>query len=251
MAMLCYFQPEVGSTLNRREISSASVRDSCPACGKLNTALRDKRLYYHCFKPRCQHVYRKVAKVEELEEEDLDPWTIVSAPIRTPQDVEDEAEIEISSGSISWTAPTSASSSSAAFRPEIFKRVQYLTQWEDRLESRRSLRKSFGHFGLWRVRLNEGWARDAYNQMKYSIFELVKGASKTHRAPQDRFLTFILRARLARMQVHASSSCAIMTRSRGEYQNMLKVWPGSTPTHALQWPRLNILLCDRWRIYRF
>jgi hypothetical protein len=101
---------------------------------------------------RCQLIYRIVIDVSDVNDKDLDQWVIHDSEISL-QDLDAEDKDDRNHGHSNDIENVAEQNllpvEGFADGPEIFKRVRFLSRWEDLGESRGSLVRSFGNVHIW------------------------------------------------------------------------------------------------------
>jgi len=178
-----------GDWISEDEHSKKKNENKCRRCGHVNVVV-DSDVDVTC--QRCQLIYRIVIDVSDVDEKRLNEWVAHQCrlDIRNhgqthdqTHEGEDEDDIhdqthegedkddihDRHSKNIETLVEENLSrSESLVDGPDIFKRVKFLTRWEDRYESRGNLWTTIGNIHLWSTS-SQGVASMAGFQMLVSI----------------------------------------------------------------------------------
>lgn len=141
-----------------------------PACRLLFLSVTELvKLTSDSLNGRCQLIYRTVIDMSDADDNYLDEWMKHRRKlvIRDDGDDDEEDNYDEQYSNIDALA-RKALSKSLVDGPEIFKRVKFLSRWEDRRESRGSLLVTVGDMTLWSSS-SQGVAGMANFQLKVSI----------------------------------------------------------------------------------
>ncbi|KAF2430873.1 hypothetical protein EJ08DRAFT_697081 [Tothia fuscella] len=163
--------------------SRETSENKCPSCQHVNV-IDDLNVEVTCQNQRCQLIYRIVVDVSDTSEEYLDECVSRSYQrnIFNRNKDEDEDEDENSDNYRnqdieSLTRECLSFSESIVNGPEIFKRVKFLSRWEDQLESRGSFRGIVGNIHLWGISSRSHVTTMARFQFRVAIYIHLKISS--------------------------------------------------------------------------
>lgn len=161
-----------GDWISEDEHSKKKNKSKCRRCGHLNMVV-DSDVDITC--QRCQFIYRIVIDMSDMDEKQLNDWAAHQDRLHIRNDYqthegEDEDDIhDRCSKDIETLVQEGLSRSEGPVDgPDVFKRVKFLTRWEDRYESRGNLWITIGNIHFWSTS-SQGVASMARYEMAVSL----------------------------------------------------------------------------------
>ncbi|TAQ88386.1 hypothetical protein B7494_g3320 [Chlorociboria aeruginascens] len=142
----------------------------CPRCKTMTVAASN--LDVRCSNSECGMVYGRITDITDIEQPGIIPAKAGRQGNRDSEETDDEIEYDMAIGDIAIgdTVPAKLAKLCGLKRtedsPEVFKRVRFITRWEDFEESRGDMIWSSGGISCWK---NSGPASDPASKILTSV----------------------------------------------------------------------------------
>ncbi|KAK9412941.1 hypothetical protein SUNI508_12246 [Seiridium unicorne] len=145
-----------GQTLTMAMILSGGrhggMDSSCPKCGQVQ-AVKSLGMDTTCNNSSCSFIYRRVLDVSDATDDQLENWLSGSKNTKALDRDLDTSNEGLGTSQLHEIV----AAQHIAEGPDIFKRVRFITRWEDLDESRGSLNTIVNGIHFWAIQ-KEGWA---------------------------------------------------------------------------------------------
>ncbi|KAH8204165.1 hypothetical protein TruAng_001717 [Truncatella angustata] len=131
----------------------------CPKCLHPQ-AVNNTDMDITCGNAQCGFIYRRIQDFSNTSDDQLDVWLKQN----DTHAIQDEEPLPLVTDSLSEDAQNIVAERYDLNGPEVFKRVRFITRWEDLEESRKGFSCTVGGIGFWRAS-HEGWCGMAYLQV--------------------------------------------------------------------------------------